>query len=42
MVRRIVPVLVGVVFFTGLGFAVLHVVRTPAVLTRSFTWKGTP
>lgn len=30
MVRRIVPVLVGVVFFTGLGFAVLHVVRQPA------------
>lgn len=30
MVRRIVPVLVGVAFFTGLGFAVLHVVRTPA------------
>ena len=30
MARRVVPVLVGVVFFTGLGFAVLHVVRTPA------------
>ena len=30
MARRVVPVLVGVVFFTGLGVAVLHVVRTPA------------
>lgn len=30
MVKRIVPVLVGVLFLTGLGFAVLHVVRQPS------------
>lgn len=35
MVRRVVPVLIGVVFFAGLGYAVLHVVRQPAGVSSS-------